>query len=273
MKHLRLASALALAGACIAGPVSADARLTILLDLLRVDAVVEVLQEEGHEYASILNEDMLGGQGGAFFQAQVQRIYDPLAMTEYIRGGFSETMDDGDLDAAIAFFGTELGAKVVSYEIAARRAMMDDDVEEAARAEYKQAREAGDPRLSVIDRFERENDLIDRNVAAALSSNLAFYNGLADGDFVDMSEDQRLAQVYAQEESMREDTEDWLFSFFLMAYQALEPQELDAYVAFSTSAAGAAFNRALFAGHEQMYRDISYALGRVVALSSTGSAL
>ena len=46
---------------------------------------------------------------------------------------------------------------------------------------------------------------------------------------------------------------------------------LETYLAFSRTDAGKALNAALFDGYEAMYRDISYALGRAVALSAQGN--
>jgi hypothetical protein len=258
---------------CLAAPVWADARITVLMDLLRLDEVVRILRVEGETYASALDEDMLDGQGGGFMRVQVDRIYDPDKMSEYIRAGFEELLTGDDLDQTVAFYASDLGSRIVGLENAAREAMMDPDVEEAAKALYAEVRGTDDARLALIKTFVDTNELMDRNVAAAMSSNLALFNGLVDGKFISLTPDQMLREVWAQEEELRTDTEDWLFGFFLLAYQPLTLEELEAYVAFSTSTAGQAMNRALFAGHEKMYREMSYALGRAVALSAAGSTL
>ncbi len=258
---------------CLAVPSWADARLTVLLDVMRLDDVVRILRLEGAEYANTLNEDMLDGQGGAFFDTQVDRIYDARAMAEHIRSGFEEILTPDEIEAVIGFFNSDLGAQIISLENAAREAMTDPDVEEAARAAYIDAQDAPGERLALLDRFVEENSLMDRNVAAAMSSNLAFYNGLVDGKYISLSPDQMLTEVWDQEEELRADTQDWLYGYFLLAYQPLKVSELEAYVAFSVSPVGQSLNRALFAGHEQMYREISYALGRAIALSAAGSTL
>lgn len=258
---------------CLAVPAWADARLSVLMDVLQLNDVVQILRTEGQDYAASLDDQMLDGQGGDFFRQQVDRIYDPDAMAEHIRAGFAGVLSAQDVETAIAFYGSDLGQTIVSLENAARLAMIDPDVEEAARATYANLRGTEDPRLVLLQRFFNENDLLDRNVAAAMSSNLAFYNGLVDGKYFSLTPDEMLQEIWAQEDDLRAETEDWLFGYFLMAYQSLDLEELGAYVAFSTGPAGVAFNQGLFAGHEKMYREISYALGRALALSAAGSAL
>ena len=49
----------------LALPLWADARSTVLVDVLRLGELAEILQREGLENAETLDRDMLGGQGGA----------------------------------------------------------------------------------------------------------------------------------------------------------------------------------------------------------------
>ena len=69
----------------LAAPVWADARAQVLMDVLRIDEVAVILQAEGVEYAETINQDMLGGQGGAGWQLQVDAIYNPQRLTETLR--------------------------------------------------------------------------------------------------------------------------------------------------------------------------------------------
>jgi hypothetical protein len=268
-----LAFSLMLAVTCWGVPVWADARLTVLLDRLRLDEVTQLYRDEGIAYASTLNDDMLDGQGGGFWETQVSRIYDPQVMGEHIRAGFEETMSDAELAAALLFYDSALGDRLVSLENAARTAMMDEDVEEAALAAYKALRAKDDPSLEALDALVADADLVDRNVAAAMSSNLSFYQGLSEGKYLSLSADAILNEIWSQEETLRRETEDWLYSYFVLAYQSLPPEDLQLYVRFSQTEAGRSMTRALFAGHDRMYRAISYALGRAVALSAAGSTL
>ena len=74
-----------------------------------------------------------------------------------------------------------------------------------------------------------------------------------------------------EEPEIRAETEGWLFAYLHLAYGPLPVDDLETYLAFSRTDAGKALNAALFDGYEAMYRDISYALGRAVALSAQGN--
>ena len=70
-----------------------------------------------------------------------------------------------------------------------------------------------------------------------------------------------MQQVWDQEAEIREDTVIWLFSYLTLAYQPLSDEELQLYIDFSSSQYGQALNRALFAGFDRMFAEISRALG------------
>lgn len=252
-------------------PAFADARITVLMDLLKVGEVTEILRAEGLEYVRELDADMLQGQGGAFFAVQTDQIYDTGRIAETVRQALEAGLSDADLDALIAWYSTATGARIVDLENAARSAISDPSVEEAARADFEARADADDPHVALVRHFVEDNDLLTRNVSGAMTSNYRFFTGLADGRFYEQSEEQILAEVYAQRDEIREDTESWLNGYLLMAYQPLSLAEFEAYVAFSASPAGQSLNAALFDGFETVYRDISYALGRAVALSARGS--
>jgi len=80
-----------------------------------------------------------------------------------------------------------------------------------------------------------------------------------------MSERDILAEVWSSEEETRVDTREWVYAFLLMAYRPLEDGVVEEYTDLSRTAPGRALNRALFAGFNTMYDDISYALGMAVA--------
>lgn len=76
-----------------------------------------------------------------------------------------------------------------------------------------------------------------------------------------MTEEQILSDVWAQEPDIRFNSTEWLYSFLLMAYAPLSDEELETYITFSESEVGQDINRALFAAFDQMFIDISRALG------------
>lgn len=261
------ATVLALAAVALPGPpASAESDgAERLIDLLGLPEIVEVMREEGLAYGDDLADDMLPGGASDGWTATVSRIYDPARMEATLRAPFLSGMDDTDPAQLIAFFETDAAQRLVAREVSARRALIDDDVEAAARDAYLERARDPDATFRVVRDFVRVNDLVASNVAGALNSNLAFYRGLAEGGALEMSEQEMLAEVWAQEEQTRADTRDWLYGFLLAAYDEVPVAVLERYVELSETEAGRAMNRALFAGFDRMYAEISYALGRALA--------
>jgi hypothetical protein len=81
----------------------------------------------------------------------------------------------------------------------------------------------------------------------------------------EMTESDILSDVWAQEPEIRANTEEWIYSFLIMAYDPVAPEDIEAYIAFSETDAGRAANRAIFAAFDGMFEDISLALGRAAA--------
>jgi hypothetical protein len=257
----------------LATPVLATPTTGDLIRILRLEEMARLMQAEGLTYAADLENDLLPGGGGGYWDTQIARIYDIDRMMQLVSGALDQKLTGADRAAVVAFFDTEQGQEILTYEIAARAAMADQDVEDVARQIYAEKAATPDPRLTAITRFVEVNDLMERNVAGALSSNYHFYSGLVDGGAYEMSEDDILADVWEQEDDIREETEGWLFGYLLMAYQPLGDDVLDAYVTFSQSDEGKVLNAALFDAFDTMYNDISYALGRAAAQAMSGSDL
>ncbi len=244
-----------------------------LLDTLRVPQMLEIMRAEGLAYGDEMARDMFGTAPSRRWTALIDDIYDTAKMDRIVRREFGAAIDGTDLAPLSAFFGSDEGQRVMALELGAREAMIDDAVEEAARATFRDLAGSDDETLAQIDRFVAANDLLEANVAGALNASFQFYRGLVDGGAFAMSEADILADVWAQESETRDDTREWLYGFMLLAYQPLERETLEAYVALSASPEGRALNRALFAGFNQMYDDISYALGLAAAQQMKGEDL
>ncbi|MDW4496553.1 DUF2059 domain-containing protein [Sulfitobacter sp. D35] len=260
-------------GLLAAVPALADARLTVLVDALKIGEVAQIMRDEGHDYAAELESSMLDGQGGDFWAAQIDQLYDAGRISEAIRTALDQGLEEDELDAAVAFFASERGDRIVTLENAARIAMGDPAIEAAITEEYEALRAAPDALIDRIDAFIAANDLTERNVTASMDASYRFLVGLVEGGMVDMSEDEIVDDVWSDEESIREETETWIHGFALLAYQPLPTEDMEAYLAFSRTAAGQALNTALFDGFGAVYSDLSYALGRLVALSASTSEL
>lgn len=251
----------------------ADARMSVLVDVLRLPEAARILSDEGLNHAQELNKDMLDGQGGPGWQVQVERIYEPALMVEMVRAELEQELAGAELEEVIAFYASDLGAEIIQLENAARKAIQDPDVEEAARARYASLEDSDDARLALIAAYIKSGDMIARNVTSAMNSNYQFLRGLVDGGAIEMSEEDMLKDVASDIEESTEDTTSWLFGYLLLAYHPLEDDGLRDYLAFTNTSAGQALNRALFAGFGKAYEDISYALGRAVALNMTAEEL
>lgn len=241
---------------------------------LRIDDIMAVMQAEGMNSGDELALDMFGDAGGAAWQASLARIYDPAAMRARFDLALVEAMgaDTEALAASLAFFGSDLGQRILSLEIEARRALLDPAAEEVAAADWAALPDKDARRVAQLEQFAQLNDLIESNVMGALNANLAYYRAMSNaGGFGDrVPEDQMLAEVWAQEADLRSETVEWLFPYLALAYSPLSTEDLQAYLDFSASAGGRRANALIFVAFDAVFVDISAELGRAVALQMTG---
>ena len=286
---LRASVLITLCGLLAIAPVAVQSQATVpqggnteigqgvaLSDVLQIGPVIEVMREEGIAYGQEMEDSMFPGQGGAGWQAMVAIIYDAPSMRERFDASFDATLvGSPEVDAIRDFFASDLGQRVLSLEIEARRAMLDPAVEEAATLAYEQMRASDDPRDQALQSFVEANDLIESNVMGAMNASLAFYRGLADvmGPEAAMPEDQMLDDVWSQEPDVRAETVDWLFPYLALAYKPLSDEDLAAYQVFSESVAGEALNAALFAAFDAVFVAVSRDLGRAAARQMQGQEL
>lgn len=281
LNHLRSGlryAGLSVAGLTVAFAVSAqtppaEESSQPLIRVLEIEEVAQVLRDEGLFHGQDLNRNMLGGLGGALWDHTIDQIYNVEWMTRILGQTLDQHLKPDEKAAVLAYFETELGQKILDLETAARVAMSDPDVEEVARATYEELRGSDDEQLKLVTKFITVNDLLERNVAGTLSSSYQFYKGLADGGASEATEDDILADVWRSVDDVRLDTEGWLYGFLLMAYQPLEPEEMQSYIRFSEGRAGQALNSALFEGFDLVFNDVSYALGVALARAMNASDL
>lgn len=244
-----------------------------LIDALRIEETVEIMRREGLEYAGVLGEEMLNNGAGSVWADVVSRIYDVEKMTSIITEGLEVAFSGEDVSDVSAFFTSDLGDEIILLELAAREAMVDEVTEQTATEAFDAARDADTWQYRQIVELIEDSDLIEFNVTGALNSNFAFYRGLSDGDALEMSEDEMLAEVVSQQEEIRSDSEAWLGAYMLLAYQSLSQEELSDYAALYRSEQGQRVNAAIFQAYDQMYEELSYLLGRAVADQMRGQDL
>lgn len=258
---------LALATAACLAATGGHAGAAELWGALRLDALVEIMAEEGRDYGADLAEQVFDRGGGPTWEARVAGLYDAEEMTAEIRPLFVESLAAVDTASLEAFFTSDLGARIVHHELEARRAFLDPEVEAAAAEGAVTLRQRDPDRYALIQDFIEINDLVEMNVASSLTFTYAFNRGLVDGGMEGMSESDALGDAWAQEDEMRRDTREWLDAQLSLAFAALSDEELRRYVELSETRAGQALNVALFHAFEPTFSRIAAGLGEAVARS------
>jgi Uncharacterized protein conserved in bacteria (DUF2059) len=283
LNHLALAAVLS-ASAAFAAPLAAQTTVdpvpevavsvSGLADALRLDDLFVVLRDEGLTYGDELEASMFPGGGGPRWRDLVGAIYG----TERLHTTFVASLeaelgrDPQALAEILAFYRSDLGQRIVGFEIEARRAFIDEAAEDAARVAAEDRFAARDPKVKLLDRFIAAGDLIEMNVAGALSGNLAFMTGITETGAYGPAQpaEDMLADVWAQEEQIRSDTTSWLHAYLGLAYDPLTDTELSDYIAFMESPAGQRLNAALFVAFDTTFRQVSYDLGRAAGTAMLG---
>ena len=276
MFHRSISAGAFVAALSVASPtVAQDHDAEILFEALGLPDIIDIMREEGVVYGAQVGTDLFPSRVGLSWSAAVETIYDPEVMQRDVKAAFIAALDGDDVAAMIAFFTSDLGRRFVDLEVAARRALLDDETDAASKALAATARAQNSARFQIVDTFVQSNDLIETNVVGALNSNYAFYTGLMKGGaFEDaLTEDQILADVWDQEPDIRANTAEWVYSFLMLAYDPVSDADLQAYIAFSKSEAGQQLNHTLFDAFDDHFDAISFKLGFEAARMMTGADL
>lgn len=255
--------------------VADDAQSEALFEAMGLPDIIDIMRQEGIAYGAQIGADLFPTRVSPSWSAAIETIYDPEPMKSSIRSAFVTSLEGDDVDAMTAFFTSDLGSKFVALEVSARRALLDDAVDVAAKELAAIARADETPRFEIISEFVQTNDLIETNVVGALNSNYAFYMGLIDGGAFEeeMTEDQILSDVWDQEADIRNTTTEWIYSFLMLAYDPVTDAEIARYIDFSKSEAGKQLNATLFASFDAYFDEISFKLGAEAARMMTGAEL
>jgi uncharacterized protein YukE len=232
----------------------------------------EIMAEEGLQSVMADGVTTLEGSALAQFQNDVAQIYRAEQMEADFTAHLSAELE-GQPDVvqdALDFANTDLGRKVLRLEVSARKALLDPEVDDIARMALIQARDARPDsdrarRLDLVRARIEANDLIELNVSLGLNTSYAYYAGMMAEDAAnELSAEQVLYLVWAQETSIRMEVEDWSESYFLLAYAPLSEEELQTYIDYVSTPLGQAFNRALFQAFDTVFSDISKSVGRAL---------
>ena len=262
MRHIAFATFLF--GCAVQTAAADDAPFSSLYQALGLPEIVAIMRTEGLGYGAEMQSDLLEGRGGARWPEAVSRIYDVELMEAVLKARLADELDGAELEPMLAFFQSELGERIVMLEVSAREAFLEEEIEQMSLEVFADLKAQGDARAKAIQDLAREAELVDNNVVGALNANYAFYKGLAEGGGLAVvpTEDEILADVWAQEGAIREETSDWVLGYLNLALQPLSDAELRAYSDFYVSDTGTILNQALFAAFDEMFTTISFALGR-----------
>lgn len=262
-------------GAQTPQPQAPDSAIAAFADAYLLPDLFRIMADEGMEYGASVREDFGINVSADSWTQTVRALYDADAMEAEFLSHFADALAGRAdvLSDALDFAQSDLGARVLHLEISARDALLDPNVDAAAREALADMREAGHPRLDLIGARITVNDLIDLNVAVSLNTAFAFYNGMMAAHRPDFAQtpQELLAQLWDQEPVIRADTTEWIYAYFVLSYQPLSDADLAAYTDFSASDSGVVLNNAMFTAFGATFDGISDALGRAAgtALQST----
>jgi len=255
--------------------VMSSLRLAAADDLSRAYLLPElfgIMAAEGRSSVLVEGAIPLQGRALADFERDVTRIYDAQRMhadfVAILTADMEATPDV--VQDALEFAQTDLGKRVLRLEISARDALLDDEVDQIARMALQNARAAQQgaaaaDRLEMIRARVDANDLVELNVSLGLNTSYAYYQSMMSENAVNgLDSEQLLFLVWAQEPEIRIDVEDWIESYFMMAYQPLGDDDLQALIDYVSTPLAQAFNRAMFRAFEAVFGDISLAVGRAL---------
>ncbi|MDP5307898.1 DUF2059 domain-containing protein [Paracoccus spongiarum] len=260
-----------------AGPKAGQVDLR-LWRVRRLAELMPILRDEALAEARTMLDTLRDGGAGIGWLDSVARIHEPARLEALFRAALRRPaagVPEARLQAALDFYETDLGRRLVGLETTARRAMLDPDAEALAREAFATAASRNDPRVGRIGRLIEEADLIGPNVAGGLNAAVAFSRGFSDGGGFDMpmTEDQMLADAWSQEAEIRAATLGWMEAYLMLAYSPLSDAELDRYIGFAGSPEGQALSALLFEGFDAIFLQTSRDLGLAAAAQMQGSEL
>ena len=241
---------------------------TALSDAYRLEALFEAIAHEGRDTADAIGADILEGQGGAVWARAIDDIYDPARLHERFLGLLVRDLVGREhaYAAAMAFARSPAGARVIDAEVDTRAELRVPSAEREMQARLDQARAADSPDLAFVRERIRVNNLIEQNVSLGLNGSLAYFRGFmsAAPSGMGLNGEHMQADVWAQEDDIRQETVDWLEGYFLLSYATLNGAERAELMAHAASTEGDAFNTAMFRAYEVTFTEVSQALGVAV---------
>lgn len=252
----------------------ADISAQNVLDLMRFDEFVWVLRIESLADNADLPQAFLGVEPSPTWEQTLQDVLVEADMLADIETVFLANLTDDALPEIYDFLQTDAWQQAITLELSAREAWLDEFVEEAAVENYYDALDDGDARIEVLNDLIVAGDLVESNVVGTFNTMFSFYQGLGAGGLeLGLNEEQLLETILQEEDSIRNDVNEWLYSFLLMAYDPLSDEDLEAQIDFLSTPAGQTLNNAMFTAFDALYTNLTFDLGQALALAAMEQTL
>lgn len=272
-------AALAQAGAPGTAPAVAPVTADRVAAAMRLDLLAEVLAAEIAAAGDPFRLETPDRAPDAGWAAIAARIASPGRIRTGLRAGVAQgigALDQPDdrrsLGEALDFWEAPLGRQVVLLEIAAREAMAEPGIEDAARDAFAAAAARGDPRIDKVRALVVAGDLVEPAVAASLNIAVAALQGALEAQGLG-AEPSILDDAWLQEAEIRADQAGWIEALVHVASAPLSDAELDVL----TEAAGRPGHRRLNAIMNEAatatFIEIARDLGRASGLRQLGERL
>ncbi|MFC3167655.1 hypothetical protein [Paracoccus fontiphilus] len=247
-------------------------------EVMQLDLLAPILRDEAVAEGAEMAATMFPRGGTGLWLSKVAALHHPARIKALFLGGLAQAVPGADprkVQAGLDFYRTAFGRRLLALEASARVAMLDEDVDAAARDAFVQAVRQKSPRAAQIARLIEVADLVEPNVEGGLNAAIAFSTGFQEGGGFPMplSEQQIIEDAWSQEPQMRADAEDWIGAYLFLAYSSLTDAELDAYIVFAGSDEGRALSRLMFAGFDAVLGRTSRDMGLAAATELRGRQL
>ena len=120
-----------------------------VLRALGLSDVIAVMRQEGLAQGADMSGALLLSGAASDWQRSLEMIYNLDQMENTVTRRFFIELGDVDMAPVLAFLTNPTGQRLVAFELSAREAMMEGDIEQAARAAFRTLDEKSDARLTV----------------------------------------------------------------------------------------------------------------------------
>ena len=241
---------------------------------LKLDRLFEEIREEGLIAAKDIRGDLKNSQSVVGWSKNINEIYSTELMKDYFKKELSNLDSLSSFLLSINFYEKPLGIKIIENELITRIKIRDDGEKEKARNTVKQLKYLKPYRFKLYNEIINANGFIEDNISSSMNSNLAFYEGYAEGLATSdqgLTETEMISRIWLNESETRKRMTDWVLNFSVTSFKNLTDNELKEYLAFSNSKSGRYLSNNINFIFDKLFEIQSYKLGKLLAERSVSS--